>query len=108
MSSVPSSFDARDWAQEFCRVAKENFGLNVDEGLMIAWFANAIMRGYDERQCQIDKLRKACKKAYDFVDDEHNNKTIVEMDGSFGLHHDLADALGFLDPEYIKDMEQYS
>ena len=38
-----SSFDARDWAEAFCKL---NPG--VDEGLMIAWFANALMRGYDE------------------------------------------------------------
>jgi len=41
------SFDARDWAEAFC---KRNPG--VDEGLMIAWFANALMRGYDEAQAR--------------------------------------------------------
>lgn len=103
MSKVPSSFDARDWADEFCLIAKEKFGLDIDNGWMIGWFANAIMRGYDKRESQIEKLRKACKKAYDFVDDEFNNKIIVEMDGSFGLHSDLGEALGFLDPDFIKD-----
>lgn len=37
------SFDARDWAEAFCKHHPE-----IDEGLMIAWFANALMRGYDE------------------------------------------------------------
>jgi len=37
------SFDARDWAKAFC----ERFPQN-DEGTMIGWFANALMRGYDE------------------------------------------------------------
>lgn len=37
------SFDARDWAEAFCKL---NPGM--DEDLMIAWFANALMRGYDE------------------------------------------------------------
>jgi hypothetical protein len=37
------SFDARDWAEAFCKL---NSG--IDEGLMIAWFANALMRGYDQ------------------------------------------------------------
>lgn len=41
------SFDARDWGKEFCRVAKTN-GQEIDEGWMIGWFANALMRGYDE------------------------------------------------------------
>jgi hypothetical protein len=37
------SFDARDWAKAFCKVNP-----TADEGTMIAWFANALMRGYDE------------------------------------------------------------
>lgn len=40
-----------------------------------------------------DRLKNACKKAFDFVDDEFNNKAIVEMDGSFGLHLCLKEAL---------------
>lgn len=37
------SFDARDWAEAFCKL---NPG--VDEGAALAWFANALMRGFDE------------------------------------------------------------
>ena len=37
------SFDARDWAAAFCA---RNTG--ADESVMIAWFANALMRGFDE------------------------------------------------------------
>lgn len=37
------SFDARDWAAAFCKLNP-----SMDEGLMISWFANALMRGYDE------------------------------------------------------------
>jgi hypothetical protein len=36
------SFDARDWAQAF---VKWHGG---DVALMTTWFANALMRGYDE------------------------------------------------------------
>lgn len=48
------SFDAKDWAEAFCKVAnahgfKDAKGDPVDEGWMIGWFANALMRGYDER-----------------------------------------------------------
>ena len=42
------SFDAVDWAEEFCRIAKKNHGYDIDEGWMISWFACALMRGYDE------------------------------------------------------------
>ena len=41
------SFDAKDWAKEFCRIARIK-GLDIDEGWMIGWFANALMRGFDE------------------------------------------------------------
>ena len=42
------SFDARDWAAAFCKIAKEN-GHDLDEGWVTTWFANALMRGYDQR-----------------------------------------------------------
>lgn len=47
------SFDAQDWAAAFCKVAngfgfKDNEGKPIDEGWMISWFANALMRGFDE------------------------------------------------------------
>lgn len=44
------SFDARDWAKEFCRIAiAKGFDPIEDEDWMVTWFANALMRGYDER-----------------------------------------------------------
>jgi hypothetical protein len=42
------SFDARDWAAAFCKIAKANGHGDLDEGWMTTWFANALMRGYDE------------------------------------------------------------
>lgn len=42
------SFDARDWAKSFCEIAAENGHLGIDEAWMTSWFANALMRGYDE------------------------------------------------------------
>lgn len=42
------SFDAHDWAQEFQRIALTLGYSKMDEGWLITWFANAIMRGYDE------------------------------------------------------------
>lgn len=41
------SFDARDWAKAFCKIAAEK-ALQIDEGWMITWFACALMRGFDE------------------------------------------------------------
>lgn len=47
------SFKAGDWAEAFCKIANElGFknaeGKPIDEGWMISWFANALMRGFDE------------------------------------------------------------
>lgn len=41
------TLDAQLWAKEFMRIWSGRWA-EVDEGLMIAWFANAIMRGFDE------------------------------------------------------------
>lgn len=41
------SCDARDWAQAFMRRFGERLH-EIDEGLMITWFANALMCGFDE------------------------------------------------------------
>ena len=42
------SFDASDWAEEFRRIAIELGYSDMDEDWLIGWFANALMRGYDE------------------------------------------------------------
>lgn len=44
------SMDAQVWAQQFVAHKKKNKWKNkdIDESLMIGWFANAIMAGYDE------------------------------------------------------------
>ena len=52
------SFDAQDWAQAFCEIAgkhgiKDGNGKPLDEGWMISWFANALMRGFDEARARI-------------------------------------------------------
>lgn len=46
------SFDARDWAASFCKTAKTR-GHEIDEAWMVTWFANALMRGYDQRTSEI-------------------------------------------------------
>ena len=39
------SFDARDWAEAF---VKSNPDCGIPHDVMIGWFANALMRGFDE------------------------------------------------------------
>src|SRR5580704_25160 len=47
-AEILRSFDARDWARNFVEHARQIPGLATDEGTMTSWFANALMRGYDE------------------------------------------------------------
>ena len=52
------SFDAQDWAKAFCKIANEHGYKNakgepIDEGWMVSWFANALMRGFDEREARM-------------------------------------------------------
>jgi hypothetical protein len=43
------NMDALDWAKEFVRLNNNGtFKDGIDEGLMLGWFANAIMTGFDE------------------------------------------------------------
>ena len=49
--AVGPSFDARVWAHDFCIIAKQ-LGTPVDEEWMVTWFANALMRGYDEKAAE--------------------------------------------------------
>lgn len=48
MSTLPFSFDARDWAREFTDLARRRPGIATSEGAMLAWFAGALMSGFDE------------------------------------------------------------
>jgi hypothetical protein len=58
------SFDARDWAEAFCKIAAEQGHPGIDEGWMITWFANALMRGYDEANMrQVERDRAATTPA---------------------------------------------
>lgn len=44
-------------------------------------------------RAEIERLRDACQKAFNLIDDEDNNPRIAEMVGSFGLWQTLRDAL---------------
>ena len=60
------SFDAQDWAKAFCGHA-ERFGYRdaqgnpIDETWMVTWFANALMRGYDEHAARVAAMDQIAK-----------------------------------------------
>ncbi len=47
-AEILGSFDAQDWARHFVAHVKVNPSIAADEETMMTWFANALMRGYDE------------------------------------------------------------
>lgn len=53
-SELLQTMDARVWAQEFIRIFKDRKE-DIDEGLMIGWFANAIMCGSDHMYWNMDE-----------------------------------------------------
>lgn len=49
----PQTMDAKIWADEFCKRNSAS-----DHGTMLAWFANAIMIGYDTAHWRQDHERR--------------------------------------------------
>ena len=57
---VPASFDAWDWANEFNDVLVSHNEQPIDPGFIMGWFANALMRGYDEKDKEWHKWVDEC------------------------------------------------
>ena len=47
------SFDARDWAKAFLDAFENGDDQFLTEDTMVGWFANALMRGYDQRSAEL-------------------------------------------------------
>lgn len=60
------TMDALKWAEYFMQTMKENDWeiLDIDESLMVGWFANAIMDCYDIQQQRIKELEEEVKRAH--------------------------------------------
>lgn len=62
------SFDAKDWAEAFVDLVKRKPEIATDEATMIGWFANALMRGWDEHarryppQPEADLVDEPCEE----------------------------------------------
>ena len=48
-------FDALIWVDEWLKTIEKNPSIPTDEGTMLAWFANAIMAGYDHAYQEMEK-----------------------------------------------------
>jgi hypothetical protein len=56
-AELVQNFDARVWAAEFCRL---NPG--ADYELMLSWFANAIMCGYDTHHFRSKEYKRSIRR----------------------------------------------
>ena len=52
-ASFTRSFDARVWAKNFMHINKDSMN-EIDEELMVGWFSNALMRGFDEAESRFE------------------------------------------------------
>ena len=62
--SFTQSFQAMDWAKAFVALVKQKPEIATDEATMLGWFANAIMRGYDERAWRDAEEARLALEAY--------------------------------------------
>lgn len=67
---ILKSFNATDWARAFVAYVKFDPSIATDEATMAGWFANALMRGFDEKWSRINEqfseraLREAVARGY--------------------------------------------
>jgi len=105
------SFDAQDWAAAFCKVAtnlgyKDAEGKPVDEGWMIGWFANALMRGFDEASSRASIMAEFTPEQEEAFKAEMEKPTcghITWRPGSDAIGH-LAEQIADIDADETPEM----
>lgn len=57
------SFDARVWAERFVEIARQDPAIALDSEVMQTWFANALMRGYDQHYWESKEYKRMVRRA---------------------------------------------
>ena len=60
---VLKSFDAQHWAAAFLDTLRNNPEIIIDHDLMVTWFANALMRGFDEHYWRTPEYKRMIRRA---------------------------------------------
>jgi hypothetical protein len=60
--NVLASFDAREWAASFMAHLREHPEIVIDYELMVTCLANALMRGYDERELRTPEYKARMRR----------------------------------------------
>lgn len=50
----PHTMDAKIWTKKWLETVKQKPEIALDEGVMLGWFANAIMAGWDAARLMTD------------------------------------------------------
>lgn len=78
------SFDANDWAESFTTIMKGKLMIKKDDAIdtMRGWFANALMRGFDEASARASKEFDAAMTAIksQVADEKKNIKSNLERE----------------------------
>jgi len=61
--NVHQTFDGQLWAAYFLETLRQNPDIIIDHELMYTWFANALMRGYDESRWQSLYYKRSVRRA---------------------------------------------
>lgn len=59
---VLESFDAQKWAGAFLQTLREHPEIIIDHELMVTWFSNALMRGYDQHRWQTLEYKRSVRR----------------------------------------------
>jgi len=90
--------DAHIWAKEFMRIIVDK-NIEIDEGLMISWFANSIMTMYDTRNSEIlSKMNEMLLVQKDNITDEY-------MKGMYNGMAFIKSIVDGKDPVYIDNIQ---
>ena len=61
--NVLLSFDAQRWAAAFLDTLRNHPEIIIDHDLMVTWFANALMRGFDEHYWRTPEYKRMIRRA---------------------------------------------
>ena len=64
LENLHDIFDASLWAKQFIRMFGDRKD-EIDEGLMLGWFSNAIMCGYDHARRESKDLEPSLTRVYE-------------------------------------------
>lgn len=104
MAEIPlnDNFDAQAWAKEFKKINPE-----ADESIMLGWFANAIMCGYDHASRKQNSKLERAKAALEFyANGDHVTCSCEDEWPDLHHEHDFETEDGTVAREALAELEK--